>query len=71
MMDASMISRLAFLAAVGVASWAGSALLTRLFMKQPEQLRAALSSQLATILALSCAWVNGGWLFAPVKIMSH
>jgi hypothetical protein len=65
MMDASLISRLAFLMAAGLASFAGSAVLGRLFVKQPERLRVALWWLLAVILALSCAWVNGNWPFPP------
>ena len=65
MMDAFVISRLAFLVAVGLASFAGSAVLGRLFVKQPERLRVALWCLLAVILALSCAWVNGSWPFPP------
>src|SRR5580704_8532738 len=65
MMDAFVISRLAFLVAVGLASFAGSAVLGRLFVKQPERLRVALWWLLAVILALSCAWVNGSWPFPP------
>jgi hypothetical protein len=65
MMDALVISRLAFLVAVGLASFAGSAVLGRLFVKQPERLRVALWWLLAVILALSCAWVNGSWPFPP------
>lgn len=64
-MDAFLISKLAFLVAVGVASFAGSAVLARLFAKQPERLRVALWWLLAVILAGSCAWVNGGWPFPP------
>jgi drug/metabolite transporter (DMT)-like permease len=64
-MDAFVISRLAFLVAVGLASFAGSAVLGRRFVKQPERLRVALWWLLAVILALSCAWVNGGWPFPP------
>ena len=64
-MDALVISRLAFLGAVGLASFAGSAVLGRLFVKQPERLRVALWWLLAVILALSCAWINGGWPFPP------
>ena len=65
MMDAFVISRLAFLMAVGLASFAGSAILRRLFIKQPERRRVALWWLLAVILALSCAWVNGSWPFPP------
>jgi hypothetical protein len=64
-MDAFLISKLAFLAAVGVVSFAVSTALGRLFAKQPESLRVALWWLLAVILALSCAWVNGGWPFPP------
>lgn len=64
-MDAFLIARLAFLVAVGVASFAGSAVLDRLFARQPERLRIALWWLLAVILALSCAWVNGSWPFPP------
>ena len=64
-MDAFVISRLAFLVAVGLASFAGSALLGRFFVKQPERLRFVLWWLLAVILALSCAWVNGSWPFPP------
>ena len=64
-MDAFVISRLAFLVAVGLASFAGSALLGRFFVKQPERLRFVLWWLLAAILALSCAWVNGSWPFPP------
>jgi hypothetical protein len=64
-MDAVVISKLAFLLAVGVASFAGSSILGRLFAKQPERLRVALWWLLAGILALSCAWVNRGWPFPP------
>jgi hypothetical protein len=65
MMDALVISRLVFLVAVGLTSFAGSAVLGRLFAKQPERLRIALWWLLAVILALSCAWVNGSWPFPP------
>lgn len=65
MMDAFLISKLAFLVAVGVASFAASAVLGRLFSKQPERLRVALWWCLAVILALCCAWVNGGWPLPP------
>src|SRR5258707_8420537 len=64
-MDAFVISKVAFLLAVGVASFVGSIFLGRLFVKQPEQLRVALWWLLAAILAASCAWVNGGWPFPP------
>ena len=64
-MDALVISRLVFLVAVGLTSFVGSAVLGRLFVKQPERLRIALWWLLAVILALSCAWVNGGWPFPP------
>jgi hypothetical protein len=64
MMDAFVISRLAFLVAVGLASFAGSAVLGRLFVKQPERRRVALWWLLAAILALSCARVNS-WPFPP------
>jgi hypothetical protein len=40
-------------------------ILGRLFAKRPERLRVALWWLLAAILALSCAWVNGGWRFPP------
>ena len=65
MMDAFVISRLAFLMAVALASFAGSAILGRLFIKQPERLRVALWWLLAVILALSCAWANASWPFPP------
>jgi hypothetical protein len=64
-MEAFLASNLAFLVAVGIASFAGSAVLGRLFVKQPERLRVALWWLLAIILALSCAWVGGGWPFPP------
>ncbi|HXO98143.1 MAG TPA: hypothetical protein VN857_16250, partial [Chthoniobacterales bacterium] len=64
-MDAFVISKLAFLLAVGVAGFVGSIVLGRLLVKQPEQLRVALWWLLAVILAASCAWVNGGWPFPP------
>ncbi|MBV8274057.1 MAG: hypothetical protein JO170_02200 [Verrucomicrobia bacterium] len=64
-MDAFLISKLAFLVAVGVASFAASAVLGRLFSKQPEMLRVALWWWLAVILGLCCAWVNGGWPLPP------
>jgi hypothetical protein len=64
-MDALVISKLAFLLAVGVASFVGSIFLGRLLVQQPEQLRVALWWLLAAILAASCAWVNGGWPFPP------
>ena len=64
-MDAFLTSNLAFLVAVGIAGFAGSAVLGRLFVKQPERLRVALWWLLAIILALSCAWVGGGWPFPP------
>ena len=41
-MDAFLVSQLAFLVAVGIAGFAGSAVLGRLFVKQPERLRVAL-----------------------------
>jgi hypothetical protein len=65
MMDAFAISRLAFLLVVGLASFAGSAVLGRFFVKEPERLRVALWWLLAVILALSCAWVNGSLPFPP------
>jgi hypothetical protein len=65
MTDAFVISRLTFLVAVGLASFAGSAVLGRLLVKQPERLRVALWWLLAVIRALSCAWVSGGWSFPP------
>jgi hypothetical protein len=65
MMDALVISRLVFLVVVGLISFAGSVVLGRLFIKQPERLRIALWWLLAVILALSCAWVNGSWPFPP------
>src|SRR5215471_3303409 len=64
-MDAFLVSQLAFLVAVGIVGFAGSAVLGRLFSKHPERLRVALWWLLAIILALSCAWVNGGWQFPP------
>src|SRR5215471_11868975 len=64
-MDAFMISRLSFLTAVGLASFAGSALLGQLFVKQPERQRVAYWWLLAVILAFSCAWVSGSWQFPP------
>jgi len=64
-MDAFLVSQLAFLVAVGIVGFAGSAVLGRLFAKHPERLRVALWWLLAIILALSCAWVNGGWQFPP------
>src|SRR5260370_16596978 len=64
-MDALVISKLAFLLGVGVASFVGSIFLGRLLVQQPEQLRVALWWLLAAILAASCAWVNGGWPFPP------
>jgi hypothetical protein len=64
-MDALVISKLAFLLAVGVVSFVGSIFLGRLLVQQPEQLRVALWWLLAAILAASCAWVNGGWPFPP------
>jgi hypothetical protein len=63
--DAFVISKLAFLLAVGVAGFVGSIVLGRLLVKEPEQLRVALWWLLAVILAASCAWVNGGWPFPP------
>ena len=60
-----MISGLAFLLAVGVASFAGSSVMSRLLARQPEQLRLALWWLLAVIFAASCAWVNGSWPFPP------
>jgi hypothetical protein len=65
MMDALVISRFVFLVAVGLTSFAGSAVFGRLFAKQPERLRITLWWLLAVILALSCAWVNGSWPFPP------
>ena len=50
-MDALVISKLAFLLAVGVASFLGSIFLGRVMAKQPEQLRVALWWLLAVILA--------------------
>jgi hypothetical protein len=55
----------AFLVAVGVAGFAGSAVLSRVLAKQPERLRVALWWLLAVIFAVSCAWVNGIWQFPP------
>jgi hypothetical protein len=60
-----VISGLAFLVAVGVAGFAGSAVLSRLLARQPERLRVALWWLLAVIFAVSCAWVNGSWPFPP------
>ena len=64
-MDAFLTSNLVFLLAVGIASFAGSAILSRLFVKEPEHLRVGLWWLLAVVLALSCAWVSGGWQFPP------
>src|SRR5260370_3685877 len=64
-MDAFVISKLAFLLAVGVAGFVGSIFLGRLLVNQPEHLRVDLWWFLAAILAASCAWVNGGWPFPP------
>jgi hypothetical protein len=50
MMDALVISRLVFLVVVGLISFAGSVVLGRLFIKQPERLRIALWWLLAVIL---------------------
>lgn len=65
MMAAILISGLPLLVAVGLASFAGSTVLSRLYAKQPERLRVGLWWWLAIILALSCAWVNGSWPFPP------
>lgn len=65
MVDAIVISRLGFLATVGLAGFAGSVVVGRLFVKHPERLRVALWWLLAVILALSCAWVNGSWPLPP------
>src|SRR5260370_20706000 len=64
-MDAFVMAGLACLVAVGLGSLAGSGVLGRLFVKQPERLRVVLWWLLAVILALSCAWVNGSWPFPP------
>lgn len=64
-MNGFVASKLAFLLAVGVVSFAGSAILGRFFAKQPGSFRIALCWLLAVILALSCAWVNGAWPFPP------
>jgi hypothetical protein len=64
-MNGFAVSKLAFLLAVGVVSFAGSATLGWLFAKQPGRFRIGLWWLLAVILALSCAWVNGGWPFPP------
>src|SRR5260370_40990489 len=64
-MNGFVVTKLAFLLAVGVVSFAGSAILGWLFAKQPGRFRIALCWMLAVILALSCAWVNGGWPFPP------
>ena len=64
-MNVFVVSKLAFLLAVGVVSFAGSAILGWLFAKQPGRFRIGLWWLLAVILALSCAWVNGGWPFPP------
>jgi hypothetical protein len=64
-MDAFLTSNLVFLLAVGIASFGGSAILSRLFVKEPEHLRVGLWWLLAVVLALSCAWVSGGWQFPP------
>src|ERR1700730_18022584 len=66
-MNAFVISKLAFLLAVGVAGFVGSIFLGRLLVKQPEQLRVALWWLLAAILAASCAWANGGWPFSRAR----
>jgi hypothetical protein len=64
-MNGFVVSKLAFLSAVGVVGFAGSAILGWLFAKQPGRFRIGLWWLLAVILALSCAWVNGGWPFPP------
>jgi hypothetical protein len=64
-MNVFVISKVAFLLAVGVVSFAGSAILGWLFAQQPGKFRIGLWWLLAVILALSCAWVNGGWPFPP------
>jgi hypothetical protein len=64
-MNVFVISKVAFLLAVGVVSFAGSAILGWLFAKQPGRFRIGLWWLLAVILALSCAWANGGWPFPP------
>jgi hypothetical protein len=66
-MSGFVVSTLAFLLAVAVVSFAGSAILGLLFATQLERFRIALWWLLAVILALSCAWVNGGWPFPPQK----
>jgi hypothetical protein len=54
-MDAFVIAKLAFLLAVGVASFGGAAVSSRLFANQPERSRTSRGWILALILALSCA----------------
>lgn len=62
-----LISGLAFLVAVGVGSFAGSAFLSRVLARQPERLRVALWWLLAVIFAIGSAWVNGSWPFPPTE----
>jgi hypothetical protein len=64
-MNEFAVSQVSFLLTVGVVSFAGSAILGWLFAKQPERFRIGLWWLLAVILAVSCAWVNGGWPFPP------
>jgi hypothetical protein len=56
---------LGFFLVVGLASFGGTAVSSRLFANQPERSRAYRGGILALILALSCAWLNGGWSIVP------
>jgi hypothetical protein len=58
-------AKLVFFLVVGLASFGGAAVSTRLFANQPERSRACRGWILALILALSCAWLNGGWPIVP------
>ena len=60
-----MIWKLTFLVALGLASFAASAMIRQFFAKQPERQRVALWWLLAGILALSCTQVSGNWPFPP------
>jgi len=60
-----VVAKLVFFLVVGLASFGGAAVSSRLFANQPERSRAYRGGILALILALSCAWLNGGWPIVP------
>jgi hypothetical protein len=64
-MNTFAVAMLVFFLVVGLASFGGAAVCSRLFANQPERSLAYRGGILALILALSCAWLNGGWPIVP------